>query len=195
MDYLLTSGTSFCVVKIRPADREILQRGDSRLLPKTIQFRCSKRPDPNCQYELSFSFWVAPLKIQSVTESDNHNYVVEALVLGPIEMSTRTHMKLVPGAVYRGGVHIALKWSSGEFSRNHSGGIQSALRLFSERLNRVPPAERELASARIEGHTRAPRGGHRRVRLATWKGTEPLAGFFQAARTAWRQITRPFDYD
>lgn len=195
MDYLLTSEMAFCVVKLKPVDREILRRGDSRLLPKAIQFRCSKRPDPNCQYELKCSFWVAPLKIQSVTESDNHNYVVEALVLGPIEMSTRAHTELVPGAVYRGGVRITLKWPSGEFIRYHRGGIESAIRLFSERLNRVPPSERESASGRIEGGTRAPHGGHRRVKLATWKGTEPLAGFFRAAKLAWRQITRPFDHD
>jgi len=189
MDYLLTSGTRFCVVKIKQqGDRDLLQRGDSRFLPKTIQFQCSKRPDPNCQYELSFGFWVAPARIQSVKESDNHNYVVEALVLGPIEMS-RTRIRLVPGAVYPGAVCIALIWPSGEFLGNHVGGIEKAIRLFSKRLNGVPPAERELASGRIEGETRAPHGGFRRVKLATWKGTDPLAGFFQAARSAYKRLT------
>ena len=196
MDYLSTSGTRFSVVKIKQTDRDILRRGDSRLLPKTIQFHCSKRPDPNCQYELSSSFWVAPVRIpsvkvriQSVKESDNHNYVVDALVLGPIEIS-RIQTKLLPGLI-----HFKVNWSSGEFSGDHIHGIEAAIRLFSDKIHRVPPAERELASGRMEGEIRAPHGGFRRVKLATWHGTEPLHGFFQTAKLAWRKITRPFDQD
>jgi hypothetical protein len=188
MDYLLTSGTKFCDVKIKPkADRDILLRGDSRLLPKTIQFRCSKRPEPNCQYELKYSFWVAPVRIQSVKESDNHQYVVQAVVLAPIEM--RTHIKSVPGAIYAGPVHIVIKWPSGNFS-GWERGIEAAIRIISETVNRVPTGELELASGRIEVGTRAPHGGRRWVRLATWKGTEPLTPFFHAARTAWQRLTR-----
>lgn len=186
MDYLLTSGTTFCVVKIKPqADRDILLRGDSRLLPKLIRFRCSKRPDPNCQYELSYRFWVAPVRIQSVKESDNNQYVVEAIVLAPIEMSTR--INFAPGTV-SAAVHVVIKWPSGNFSR-WERGIQNTIRTISETVNRVPAAELELASGRIEVGTRAPHGGRRWVRMATWKGTEPLTEFFQAARTAWRRIT------
>jgi hypothetical protein len=189
MDYLTTNGKMYCSIKLRQStDGVPLQQRPSTSLPKLVQFRCSQRPLPHCAYELNFgSVWVSPLIIQSVTERDNHNYVVEALVLGPIEWS-RTHIKLVPGAVYAGAVHIVIKWPSGNFSR-WGRGIEAAIRIISERVNRVPAAELELASGRIEVPTSAPHGGSRWVRLATWKGTDPLVGFFQAARSAYKRLT------
>jgi hypothetical protein len=191
MDYLITNGKVYCSIKLKQsADGVPLSQRPSTSLPKLVQFRCSKPPTPNSQYEMEFSAWVTPLRIQSVTERYNGNYVVEALVLGPIERSN-DHVEIVPGAAYLG-VYIAIKWPSGNFSGWQWRGIEAAIRLFSERVNRVPPTEFELASGRMEGRTRAPHGGFRRVKLATWKRTEPLAGFFQAARTAWaRRFHRP----
>jgi hypothetical protein len=189
MDYLIKDGKRLCPIKLKDLGEGVpLQQCHSTSLPKSVEFRCSQRPLPNCAFELNFgSVWISPLKIQSVTERDNHNYVVEALVLGPIEWS-RTHMKFVPGAVYSEAVHIVIKWPSGNFSRWECG-IETAIRIITERVNRLPAADLELASGRIEVTTRAPLGGSRWVRLATWKGTDPLAGFFQAARSANKRLT------
>jgi hypothetical protein len=92
-----------------------------------------------------------------------------------------------------GYVFFVLIWPSGTLTDGYVLDIESAIRLFSKRLSVVPPVERESATAYFDVQTRKARGGLKRVRLATWKGTQPLPKFFQLARRAWKRIPKEFD--
>jgi len=185
MDYLLLNGKKVCAIKIKAqAGRTSPKPNSAGAFPKTINFWCSKRPLPQHSYEIKLlGAGVAPLNIKAVAEPTRDNYSVYAEVAAPAgsPKSGKT-----PNT-RKGLIHFVLKWPTGAFPGQHIGGIDHAIRLFAERLRLVPPSERELTSAHFDAELRAAHGGIRRIRLATWKGTQPLAPFFQAARVAWRR--------
>jgi hypothetical protein len=92
-----------------------------------------------------------------------------------------------------GYIFFVLKWPSGTLTDGYVLSIEPAIRLFKKRLSVVPAVERESATAYFDVQTRKARGGFKRVRLATWKGTQPLPEFFRVARHAWKQIPKEFD--
>ena len=152
--------------------------------PKTINFCCSKRPQPQHSYEIKLrGAGVAPLNIKTVWETARDNYSVYAEVIGP----AGTRKPQTSLNTRKGLVHFVIKWPTGAFPGQHIGGIEHAIRLFAGKLRLVPPSERELISAHFDAELRAAHGGTRRIRLATWTGTQPLEPFFQAARVAWRR--------
>jgi hypothetical protein len=65
--------------------------------------------------------------------------------------------------------------------------------MFSGEWERVPPAERPLATATFNAAVRKAKGGETWIRLASSSGTQPVETFFQAARTAWRRLPKEDD--
>ena len=94
-----------------------------------------------------------------------------------------------------GHVFFVLRWPSGEFSQrcSYCTRLDNAIRLFTERLRLVPPAERESVTAHFYAEVRRARGGVRRAPLASWTASQSLPEFFRAARLAWRQIPKEHD--
>jgi hypothetical protein len=185
MDYLLLNGKKVCAIKIKArGGRTCPDASSAGYFPKIINFWCSKRPLPQHSYEIKFSgAGVAPLNIKAVGEPARDNYDVYAEVAGP---TGTAKSEKTPNA-RKGLIHFVVKWPTGAFPGQYIGGIDSAIRLFAERLRLVPPSERDLASAHFDAELRAPHGGIRRIRLAIWTGKQPLGSFFQAARVAWKR--------
>jgi hypothetical protein len=71
--------------------------------------------------------------------------------------------------------------------------IETAIRLFTNRLSYVPATERKQATAYLEVEVRKARGGFKRLKLAAWTGVRPLPEFFQAARLAWKRLPKEHD--
>jgi hypothetical protein len=91
-----------------------------------------------------------------------------------------------------GHIFFVLRWPSGTFSQRcgYATSIDTAIRLFSQRLRLVPIIERDAVVAHIDAGVRMQRGGVRRVPLARWAGTKPLPEFFREARLAWKQLPK-----
>jgi hypothetical protein len=98
----------------------------------------------------------------------------------------------IPGRV-AGYIFFVLKWPSGTFTDGYCLTIEPAIRLFRKRLSFVPLGERELATAYFDVQARKPRGGFKRVKLATWTGAQPLPEFFRAVRLAWKRMAKEND--
>lgn len=65
--------------------------------------------------------------------------------------------------------------------------------MFSGELERVPLAERPLATATFNAAVRKAGGGEEWIRLASWSGTHPVETFFQTARVAWQKLPKEDD--
>jgi hypothetical protein len=100
--------------------------------------------------------------------------------------------KKVPGRA-AGFIFIEIKWPSGAISAFSPPNVQSAIRLFTHRLDAIPPAEREVATASFKVEIRRERGGLRRVEFARWSGDQKLGDFFRRARAAWKQVPKEYD--
>lgn len=92
-----------------------------------------------------------------------------------------------------GYIFFVLKWSGGMVTDGYTMNIETAIRMFTNRLSYIPAAEREQASAYFEVEVRKARGGFKRLILATWKGVRPLPEFFQATRLAWKRLPKEHD--
>src|SRR5688572_26023845 len=92
-----------------------------------------------------------------------------------------------------GSIFFVLKWPGGTVTDGYTMNLETAIRMFTNRLSYVPATEREQATAYFEVEARKARGGFKRLKLATWKGLRPLAEFFQAARLAWKRLPKEHD--
>lgn len=94
-----------------------------------------------------------------------------------------------------GHVSFVLRWPSGTTSARdwYHKSLTSIIRMFSGELERVPPAERLLATATLNAAVRKAGGGEEWIRLASWSGAQPVETFFQAARVAWRELPKEDD--
>jgi hypothetical protein len=106
--------------------------------------------------------------------------------------SMRATLQVIPGRA-TGLLYFVLRWPGGQFSGQHAGSITGAIRLFTQRLRKVPPGEMESASGHLDAALRKAGGGIKHVRLATWTGSQPLERFFESARTAWRRLPKEHD--
>jgi hypothetical protein len=66
--------------------------------------------------------------------------------------------------------------------------------MFAGELQRVPLAERPLASATLNAAVRKAGGGEKWIQLAAWSGTQPVETFFQEARVVWRKLPKEDDH-
>src|SRR5260370_38188232 len=89
-----------------------------------------------------------------------------------------------------GHVSFVLRWPSGTTSARdwYRKSLTSIIRMFSGELERVPPAERLLATATLNAAVRKAGGGEEWIRLASWSGGPPAEPLFQATRVAWRAL-------
>lgn len=92
-----------------------------------------------------------------------------------------------------GYIFFVLKWPGGTVTDGYTMNIETAIRMFTNRLSYVPAAEREEATAYFEVEARKARGGFKRLKLAAWKGVRPLPEFFQATRLAWKRLPKEYD--
>jgi hypothetical protein len=94
-----------------------------------------------------------------------------------------------------GHVSFVLRWPSGTTSARdwYRKSLTSIIRMFSGELERVPPAERSMATATFNAAVRKAGGGEEWVRLASWSGTQPVETFCQAARVAWQKLPKEDD--
>jgi hypothetical protein len=92
-----------------------------------------------------------------------------------------------------GYIFFVLKWPGGTLTGGQTMNIETAIRMFTNRLGHIAAAEREQATAYFEVQARKARGGFKRLRLATWEGVRPLPEFFQAARQAWKRMPKEYD--
>ena len=128
---------------------------------------------------------------------------VERLTVAAYYGIVRNHMKVAkriprdrrtPGRAC-GHVSFVLRWPSGTTSARvwYQKSLTSIIRVFSGELERVPPTERQLATATLNAAMRKASGGEQWISLAAWSGTEPVNVFFQAARTAWQKLPKEDD--
>ncbi len=94
-----------------------------------------------------------------------------------------------------GHVSFVLKWPTGATSGRdwYRKSLTSIIRMFSGELQRVPLAERPLATATFNAAVRKAGGGESWIRLASWSGAQPVEVLFQQARVAWRKLPKEDD--
>jgi len=200
MDYLVQGGERVCAIKILTRTGRV-QVGDnpSVSLPKAIGFRCSKRPLPQHFYQVKLrGKGIVPIRITTICGNDSTaTFLVDADVMPPVRRAEPSAFRIIarnrriPGRA-TGVLFVVLKWPSGGDSlRAYS--IQTAMRAFTERLRLVPPEERDSVGAHLDAEVRKARGGFGRRKLASWKGTDSLPEFLQAARSAWRSLPKEYD--
>lgn len=201
MDYLLQNGKKVCPIKIKSQSGRVRPNPNSVVsFPKTLSFYCSERPLPQEAYELKLrGVGVAALRIKSVGAVSGPFYVTADVLSSTRAPDTRitriiSRNRRIPGRA-TGYVFFVLKWPSGSFYQRcpYCTSLDSAIRLFSERLRLVSSSDRDLASARFDAAIRKAGGGFERVLLARWIGSDPLPNFFRAARLAWRDLPKESD--
>ena len=95
-----------------------------------------------------------------------------------------------------GSLSFVLKWPSGSASgsdASYQKSLRALIRRFLHELERIPPAERAMATAKLNVAVRKRAGGAVQVRLASWSGARPVGAFFQEARAAWRKLPKEYD--
>ncbi len=204
MDYLLLNGRKVCAIKLKQRAGRASSDPNSRgSFPRQINFWCPKRPLPQHSYEIKLrGMGVAPLNIRSVWSPAYGSYDVYADVVSSSGMSNApiryavSRNRRTPGRA-TGYTFFVISWPSGTETERcpHSTNLESAIRLFKNRLRVVPFAERDVATARFDAQVRKAGGGCRRIPLASWSASQSLAVFFRAARAAWRRLPKEHDDD
>ncbi|MBI3850676.1 MAG: hypothetical protein HY298_10460 [Verrucomicrobia bacterium] len=199
MDYLLQNGKKLCPIKIKSQSGRVRPNPSySVSFPKTISFCCVERPLPDEAYELKLrGAGVAALRIKSVGGVNAPFYVTADVLASEKTSDTRvsriiSRNRRIPGRA-TGNLAFVLKWPSGSATCPFATSFHNANRLFTERLRLVPLAERDSVTAHFDAEVRKAGGGVRRIKLATWIGTEPLPNFFRAARLALRYLPKEAD--
>lgn len=200
MDYLLQGGEKVCAIKILTRTGRVQLAAKSPVsLPKAIDFRCSKRPLPQHFYQVKLrGKGIVPIRIRTICGNDSTaTFLVGADVMPPLTVSEPSAARIIarnrriPGRA-TGALFVVLTWPNGHDSF-YANSVPTATRVFTERLRLVPLEERDLVSAHFDAEVRKARGGCVRVKLAVWKGTDPLPQFFQTARSAWRRLPKEYD--
>src|SRR6185503_10345786 len=91
---------------------------------------------------------------------------------------------------------FVLKWPNGSAlgsDASYQKNLKAIIRRFLHEMERIPPAERAMATATLNVAVRKKAGGAMQVRLASWSGTRPVEAFFQEARAAWRKLPKEND--
>jgi len=102
----------------------------------------------------------------------------------------------IPGRA-TGYTFFVIRWPSGSVSDHcpYSTNLVASFRIFKQKLRMVPPEELERSIARVDAGIRKWGGGCKRVPIASWRGTQPLPEFYQAARLAWNRLPKEHDDD
>jgi len=102
-----------------------------------------------------------------------------------------------PGRVLQSvSLSFVLNWPSGSASgsdASYQKNLKAILRRILHELERIPLAERSMATARLTVSVRKRGGGALQVQLASWSGSRPVEAFFQEARAAWRKLPKEND--
>src|SRR6266705_2645094 len=106
-------------------------------------------------------------------------------------------LEIAEAPVWPPAMFFVISWPGGTETERcpHATNLESAIRLFKKRLQVVPFAERDVATARFDAQVRKAGGGCRRIPLASWSASQSLAVFFRAARAAWQRLPKEHDDD